>query len=82
MWAANATAARKTRPSPRSWKSPPAPESRYSPSADTAAAAQAGAEIHSRRNSAPSTGVSTTNRPVMKPASEGEVRSRPSVWQM
>ena len=80
MWPAKARAQSSTRPSPRGSESAPAPDSRNSPSTDTPAADHASADIRSARNSAPSNGVNTTIIPVMNPALEAVVSSRPSVW--
>jgi len=60
----------------------PEPDRRYRPTDETTAAAQAGAPMRSCRNAAPMTGVSTTNRPVMKAALDAVVSSSPRVWRM
>jgi hypothetical protein len=57
----------------------PPPDSRKSPTADTPAAVNANGPIRSRRNTAASSGVMTTNRPVMNPAFDAVVCSSPSV---
>ena len=78
---ANAHAQPNTSPSPRSDASPPAPDSRNRPSAETPAAVHATAPTGMRKITSPNRGVRTTNRPVMKPAFEALVCSRPSVWK-
>ena len=82
MCAASENAHSSTSPSPRRSKSPPAPDSSQRPSIDTPAATQASAGMRWRRKTAPSTGVSTTNSPVMKPVFDALVSSSPSVWKM
>ena len=80
MCAASEIAHRKTSPSPRRSKSLLAPDSSQSPNIDTPAATQASTGMRWRRKTAPSTGVSTTNSPVMKPVFDTLVSSSPSVW--
>ena len=63
-------------------KSPPAPDTSQSPIIATPAAAHAITGIRWRRKTAPRTGVSTTNSPVMNPAFDAVVSSMPSVWKM
>src|SRR5918992_783416 len=82
MCAASENAHRSTSPSPRRSNSPPAPDSSQRPSMATPAATQAVLEVRWPRKTAPSTGVSTTNRPVMKPVLEALVSSSPRVWKM
>ena len=82
MCAASENEQIRTSPSPRVLKSVPAPDRSHSPTAATPAAAHTVPGSRSRSTIAPSTGVSTTNSPVMKPALEAVVFSMPSVWKM
>ena len=80
MCAASEIAQRNTSPSPRRLKPSLPPDKSQRPTIATPAATHAITGMCCRRNTAPSTGVSTTNSPVMKPVFEAVVCSRPSVW--
>ena len=81
MCAAKLTAQRNTSPSPERRNPEAPPDRRNSPTKASTAPIAAVEPTQRRHTSASSSGTSTTNMPVMKPALEELVRSNPKVWK-